>query len=205
MCGFVVYTGQDEQIKEKIKKQFNDLKHRGPDNSNIVELDNGALMAFHRLMIMDLSDSGNQPFSTTSVSLVCNGEIYNHKELKNQFSDHYKFESNSDCETIIPLYLEEGIEKCAKQLDAEFAFVLYDHREGKFKAARDPIGIRPMFYSKTKDGYVFSSEAKSLVDLGFEVKPFEPGTYFDGQELKQFRSIWNETSHGDKLDNVLRL
>lgn len=91
-----------------------------------------------------------QPFETLDCTLVCNGEIYNYPELKKNLETDYEFTSSSDCEVLIPLYRKYGIETMVKMLDGEFSFVLYDHLSKTIYAARDIIGIRPMFYGFTK-------------------------------------------------------
>ena len=94
---------------------------------------------------MDLSSKGNQPFVYKDCVLVCNGEIYNYPILKKELENEYTFKSGSDCEVLIPLYDKYGIEILCKFLDAELAMGLYDVKETKIMAARDPMGIRPMF------------------------------------------------------------
>ena len=102
---------------------------------------------------------------------MCNGEVYNYDELHGQFSKSYEFQSHSDCEAILPLLSEYGIEECARRLDSEFAFVAYDHNTGKLLAARDPIGIRPLNpnkFSQTELGngvYAFQYSEAERLDL----------------------------------------
>ena len=139
---------------------------------------------FNRLSIMDLSSNGNQPFKYNSCELVCNGEVYNYQSLKELLSNEYTFHSNSDCEILIPLYYKYGIEIMCKMLDAEFSLVLYDNETNSIMAARDPMGIRPMFYGYTKEDHKisFASEAKALIDYCEDIMPFPPGHYYkDGQ------------------------
>ena len=181
MCGFLVVLGMKED--QKFLDAFQTLKHRGPDDHVIHPFDEG-LFGFHRLSIMDLSNHGRQPFTSTKNNiLVCNGEIYNYLPLKTECS-HHQFISHSDCEVLLPLYEKWGIEKLVKSLDAEFAFVLWDQNKKTILAARDPMGIRPLFWGKTKDNqYAFASELKALQGLCQNVEPFPPGYYFDGQSL----------------------
>lgn len=154
---------------------------------------------FNRLSIMDLSSNGNQPFKYNSCELVCNGEVYNYQSLKELLSNEYTFHSNSDCEILIPLYYKYGIEIMCKMLDAEFALVLYDNETNSIMAARDPMGIRPMFYGYTKEDHKisFASEAKALIDYCEDIMPFPPGHYYkDGQFI-----CYNDLSNPNFINN----
>ena len=108
--------------------------------------------------------------------MVCNGEIYGFSAQRQMLIEKgYTFVSDSDCEILLPLWFEYGVEMFP-MLDAEFALILYDGRTREFIAARDPIGIRPLFYGCDDRGViVFASEAKNLVGLCAEIKPFPPG------------------------------
>lgn len=154
---------------------------------------------FNRLSIMDLSSNGNQPFKYNSCELVCNGEVYNYQSLKELLSNEYTFHSNSDCEILIPLYYKYGIEIMCKMLDAEFSLVLYDNETNSIMAARDPMGIRPMFYGYTKEDHKisFASEAKALIDYCEDIMPFPPGHYYkDGQFI-----CYNDLSDPNFINN----
>lgn len=176
MCGFVVDTGSELE-KADVAREFEKIVHRGPDSTLIKEAGPGTFL-FHRLAIMDPSHGGDQPFENDEATMVCNGEIYNYLELKKDATE-YEFQSGSDCEVILPLYKKWGLKKLCAHLDAEFAFCLYDKVEEKFVVARDSIGIRPLFFGTTAEGkYIFSSEAKSIVELCPEVKVFPPGHYW---------------------------
>lgn len=181
MCGFMVVLGKN---KTEILSSFKHLVHRGPDDEQLLDFSGGAI-GFHRLSIMDLSHHGRQPFTLSSGNiLVCNGEVYNYPQLKPECIGH-QFISSSDCEVLLPLYERWGIQKLVESLDAEFALVLWDEKKQKVLAARDPMGIRPMFYGKTKKEkkMAFASEMKALIDLCDEVMPFPPGHYFDGDKF----------------------
>ena len=156
---------------------FERTKSRGPDDSRIVERD-GVLLAFHRLAIMGLTSEGMQPFERDGSLAVCNGEIYGFGGLKAMLSAKgYAFASDSDCEILLPLWFEYGPDMFP-MLDAEFACVIWDGRTKEFVAARDPIGIRPLYYGQDEKGcYVFSSEPKSLVGICARIRPFPPGHY----------------------------
>ncbi len=181
MCGFLAQS--DSSKLEDFKESFEKIHHRGPDHSSLVTLDN-ALLGFHRLSIMDLSPLGNQPFYQEEDYLICNGEIYNYQELIDEID--FNPVSESDCEILLPLYHRFGLKKMVEKLDAEFAFVIYDHKRGKLLAARDPIGIRPLFYGTTEQGNLcFGSEVKALQHCS-DIKPFPPGHYYDGKEFHEY-------------------
>ncbi len=179
MCSIMGFEKKDV-TREELQPFFARTKSRGPDMSRIVETPTGWL-CFHRLAIMGLTPEGMQPFRLGGDYLVCNGEIYGFRPLKRQLQERgYSFQSGSDCEILLPLYQEYGLEMFAR-LDAEFALVLYDGRTDSLIAARDPIGIRPLFYGYDRaGGIVFASEAKNLVGLCREIRPFPPGHYYAG-------------------------
>ena len=155
---------------------FDRTLQRGPDMTRIQETPTGYL-CFHRLAIMGLSPAGMQPFSLDGDMLVCNGEIYGFREMRAELEAAYTFQSQSDCEVLLPLYRKYGVEMF-RRLDAEFALILYDARKRQLIAARDPIGIRPLFYGYLPDGTIaFASEARNLVGLCAKVMPFPPGCY----------------------------
>ena len=118
MCGFLV-VGSEEFELQVFNDALDKAAYRGPDHQHI-SVSNGITWGFNRLSIMDLSTNGNQPFVYKDCTLVCNGEIYNYPELKNKLSKEYTFKSGSDCEVLIPLYDQYGIEILCKYLDAEF-------------------------------------------------------------------------------------
>lgn len=182
MCGFVVIEGHSGSVSS-FKTQYNKLTHRGPDDHQVVTFSQG-IIGFHRLAIMDLSPQGSQPFKSKGQNLlVCNGEIYNYPALKKECKNH-TFISHSDCEVLLPLYEDVGLEAMVKKLDAEYALVIWDEKKQKLMAARDPMGIRPLFYGKTHDGKMaFASEVKALTETCPEIHPFPPGHYYDGAKF----------------------
>ncbi|MDE6455162.1 MAG: asparagine synthetase B, partial [Dysosmobacter sp.] len=184
MCSIMGFE-KKEITREELLPFFARTASRGPDMSRIVETPSGWL-CFHRLAIMGLSPEGMQPFRLDGNYLVCNGEIYGFRPLRRRLQEKgYAFQSGSDCEILLPLYREYGLEMFAR-LDAEFALVLYDGRTDSLVAARDPIGIRPLFYGlDPAGGMVFASEAKNLVGLCGEIRPFPPGHYYaDGKFVR---------------------
>lgn len=188
MCGFLVTLKMD---KSTFDSAFKSIAHRGPDDHNIVEFSHG-VFGFHRLAIMDLSHSGNQPFQISNDLLVCNGEIYNYLPLKDECMDH-QFKSSSDCEVLLPLYHKWGIKELSNKLDGEFAFVIWDDRIKKLLASRDPMGIRPLFYTVSSSGqYMFASEAKALTPFANNVLPFPPGHYFDGEKIQSYLDLTDD-------------
>lgn len=180
MCSIMSYCGQGITLEE-FKKGFDTTISRGPDDSRIVELEAG-ILGFHRLSIMGLTPEGMQPFELDGSYVICNGEVYGYQKIKEELEKKYTFKSGSDCELLLPLYKEHGTDMFA-MLDAEYALVMYDAETKGFIAARDPIGIRPLYYGYDKTGViVFASEAKNLVTICDKIMPFPPGHYYkDGE------------------------
>ena len=184
MCSIMGYCGSCADLS-LFRSCFDQTISRGPDDSRVLEI-GGGLLAFHRLAIMGLTPEGMQPFTLDSSAVVCNGEIYGYEKLKEQLSEKYTFQSGSDCEVLLPLYREYGVDMF-QMLDAEFALILYDGVSGQFIAARDPIGIRPLYYGVLADGSMaFASEAKNLVGLCETILPFPPGCYWAGGEFVRY-------------------
>ena len=170
------------------KKGFDKTISRGPDDSRIIDTGKG-LLGFHRLSIMGLTPDGMQPFELDGSYVVCNGEIYGYEKIKEELSKKYKFKSGSDCEILLPMYREYGTDMFA-MLDAEFALIIFDGKTGKYIAARDPIGIRPLFYGYDKKGVIlFASESKNLVGMCDRVMPFPPGHYYIDGRFVQYCDI----------------
>lgn len=189
MCGFLVTPNIDREL---FLESFGTIAHRGPDDHSIIDFEKGHF-GFHRLAIMDLSHSGDQPFRIGNDLIVCNGEIYNYLNLKEECGN-YQFHSSSDCEVLLPLYKQHGILKMCQILDAEFAFVLWDSKEQCLKAARDPMGIRPLFYGHDIHGNIlFASEAKALSKIAAKVRPFPPGHLFDGKQFISYLDLTNDS------------
>ncbi len=181
MCTIMCYAGKDIDIKE-FQGALQRTESRGPDMTKILTLPSG-IFGFQRLSIMDLSNSGMQPFTNNKDAAICNGEIYGFREIKKKLiKKGYNFVSDSDCEILLPMYYEYGLDMFSK-LDAEFATIIYDGEKDTYVAARDPIGIRPLFYGYSKSGKIlFASEAKNLVGLTDKIMAFPPGYYYaDGK------------------------
>ncbi len=201
MCSILGYcgTGTSEQvIAEAIEKTTS----RGPDARRIIKLP-GGWMAFNRLSIMGLTPEGMQPFAfdgtvchkpedgaSAELYVVCNGEMYGFRPVKEQLKQKgYRFISDSDCEILPAMYREYKTDMFA-MLDAEFAMVLYDAKEDSWIAARDPIGIRPLYYCILPDEtYVFASEPKNLIGFDAQIYPFPPGHYFKDGTFVCYRDL----------------
>ena len=186
MCSIIGYIGTAITAQE-VRPYFDATKTRGPDMTRMLPLNPGFL-GFHRLSIMGLDERGMQPFVRSSRAVVCNGEIYGFRKIKKELeAKGYRFAGDSDCELLLPLYEEYGTDMFAR-LDAEFALILYDGES--LIAARDPIGIRPLYYGYLSDGkIIFASEAKSLVGLCEKILPFPPGHYYRDGEFICYRNI----------------
>ena len=183
MCSIMGYCTPNADVTA-FTQGFYKTKSRGPDNSRIVDTGMG-LLGFHRLAIMGLQPQGMQPFVLHGCYGVCNGELYGFEAIREQLKDKYTFQSQSDCEILLPLYFEHGVDLFA-QLDAEFACIILDTQGGHVIAARDPLGIRPLYYGYDQAGAIlFASEPKNLVGLVGRILPFPPGHYYlDGQFVR---------------------
>lgn len=203
MCAIIGFEKYSHS-KEEFMRGFAVTVSRGPDMSRVIDTGNGYL-GFHRLAIMGLDESGMQPFSLDGNYLVCNGEIYGFRKIKKELESEYTFKSESDCEILLPMYEKYGLSMFEK-LDAEFALIIYDKKTGKLIAARDPIGIRPLFYAVGKDGeMMFASEAKNLIGLADKIMPFPPGHYYaDGKFVCYNDIAKRETPVSDDIDTVCR-
>lgn len=217
MCSILGFCGKDAAYEE-IRDALSKTASRGPDASRIIDTGNGYL-GFNRLSIMGLTENGMQPFlysdrktvkatdpADTEIVVVCNGEIYGfRKEKEALIARGYRFISDSDCEILPALYREYGT-KMFERLDAEFAMILYDVKEDCYIAARDPIGIRPLYYGLTKGGtFVFASEPKNLLPLVDRVMPFPPGHYFKDGEFVCYRDPSKVTAvSADGIETVTK-
>lgn len=187
MCGIFSFISKDAisnyeaNFIKLIKETGYNIKYRGPDNTREMILYNKVYMIFHRLAINDLTNEGDQPMFLSNCYLICNGEIFNHKELKSKY--RFLTTSKSDCEIILHLYLylknlkvDNLIDTLCNILDGEFSFILYDTNINTIYAARDPFGVRPLFYGYTEnEDLVFSSELKGLSNLCYKAEQFTPG------------------------------
>ncbi|MBD66857.1 MAG: asparagine synthetase B [Halobacteriovoraceae bacterium] len=202
MCGFVFIHDQKIATLD-FKKALNKIFHRGPDDVRVETLAK-AHIGFSRLAIMDLTHSGDQPFIDQGVHVICNGEIYNYQAIKRDSS--YAYKSESDCEVLVDLFLSQGMPKLLADIDGEYAFVIYDEGSDEVFAARDPMGIRPLFYGHTESGKIcFASEVKALHEICETILPFPPGHYYERGEIKKFIDLGEVTEYQlDDLDEVYK-
>lgn len=186
MCGITALIRRtskpiNDHTMTNIIKNFQYVKSRGPDTTIIKEIDHHVLFMFHRLAIIDPNHISDQPLQLNDLYLICNGEIYNYQYLIQKYN--FVMKTKSDCEVILHMYKNFGIERTLKELDAEFVFVLYDIGNKKVYLARDPIGVRPMFtgWDSPEMNYMLvASEAKALHHLcDHSLRQFEPGTYYE--------------------------
>jgi asparagine synthase (glutamine-hydrolysing) len=176
MCGIFTLLNNEYQFENKfIKQQFEKGKNRGPENSSLTNSVK-SIFGFHRLAINGLNDISNQPIVINDITLICNGEIYNYKELYNLMG--IKGKTQSDCEVIIHLYMNYGIDQTLTMLDGVFSFVLLDNRihekdlTSKIYVARDPFGVRPLYIlaPKMNDDYNPNFREFNIIGFASEIK-----------------------------------
>jgi asparagine synthase (glutamine-hydrolysing) len=182
-----------ETLRKQALRMSKLIRHRGPDWSGIYT-GKTAILAHERLSIVDPA-SGKQPLFSPDghVSLCVNGEIYNHRELRDRFEGKYDFQTGSDCEIILALYQEKGID-FLEDLNGIFAFALYDEQKDVFLIARDPIGVIPLYVGTDDAGHVLvSSELKALEGFATHYDQFSPGHYWysgDAEPVQWYRRDW---------------
>lgn len=198
MCGFVgafELKESAQELRPQILKMSKRIRHRGPDWSGIFSCDK-SILAHERLSIVD-PESGGQPLYSKDGNLVLavNGEIYNHLEIRERMGDTYEFLTHSDCEVILALYREKGID-FLEDLNGIFAFALYDKEKDVYLIARDHIGIIPLYQGWDKWGnYYVASELKSLEGYCNRIEEFLPGKYLyspDGEVKNWYERDWME-------------
>ncbi|HYW07722.1 MAG TPA: asparagine synthase (glutamine-hydrolyzing), partial [Longimicrobium sp.] len=167
MCGFAGFTdlrGERPADSAVVARMAATLIHRGPDSAGAF-VEGCVGMGFRRLSIVDLA-GGDQPIASEDgrVVLMCNGEIYNHRELRRELEGRgHRFCTRSDVEVILHLYEEEG-DRLVERLDGQFSFVVHDRRRGRFLMARDPVGVTPLFWAEWDGVLAFGSEIKALLE-----------------------------------------
>lgn len=187
MCGIVGIfdiEGGAERLRQRALVQSGKIRHRGPDWSGIY-VGKTAVLAHERLSIVD-PKSGSQPLKTKEgdVILAVNGEIYNHREIREKYAEKFDFQTGSDCEVILALYKDKGID-FLEDLSGIFAFALYDEAKNEYLIARDPIGVIPLYIGKDADGHLcVASELKALEGFCTEYEVFLPGHYYSSKTKK---------------------
>ena len=198
MCGIVCALDikqESELLRPKVLEMSKKVRHRGPDWSGI-HCGKNVLLAHERLAIVD-PQSGNQPIfsSDRKLILAANGEIYNHRDLKHNLESKYHFQTNSDCEIILALYKEKGID-FLDDLNGIFGFVLYDENKESYLIARDHMGIIPLYMGWDKFGtFYVASELKALEGICNKIEIFPPGHYLsstDSKPVKWYNRDWME-------------
>ncbi len=198
MCGIAGIFNIKEQTPELRKKALRmaqKIRHRGPDWSGIY-CGGSAILAHERLSIVDPKSGGQPLYSPDGKQILAvNGEIYNHRDIRSKYDGIYEFQTGSDCEVILALYKDKGID-FLEDLSGIFAFALYDEERDEFLIARDPIGVIPLYIGYDADGKVyFASELKALEGFCERYEPFLPGHYFyskEGVMKKWYKRDWME-------------
>jgi len=180
MCGIVgIFNidGNADKMRKQALAMSKCIRHRGPDWSGI-HCYNNAILAHERLAIVD-PQSGRQPLFSPdgTVALAVNGEIYNHYDIRERQKDTYRFKTKSDCEVILSLYLEKGVD-FLEDLNGIFAFALYDEKRDSYLIARDHIGVIPLYIGRDEAGHIcVASELKALEGYCNQIESFPPGHY----------------------------
>ena len=183
-------------------------RHRGPDWSGVYQHP-PALLVHERLAIVDPA-GGSQPLLSEDrqLALAVNGEIYNHKQLKAELTRDYAFQTESDCEVINALYLEDAPASFLNRLNGIFAFALWDAARGRALIARDPLGVCPLYWGHDKEGRLrVASEMKSLVDECADVAQFPPGHWYDtstGALTRYYERPWRSYDAVEGVDASLQ-
>ena len=187
MCGIVCALDlkqSSDLLRSQVLEMSKKVRHRGPD-WNGIHCGKNVLLAHERLAIVDPT-SGNQPIYSDDKNLIlaANGEIYNHQDLRAQLGSNYAFQTNSDCEIILALYKEKGV-NFIDDLNGIFGFVLYDEVNDEYLIARDHMGIIPLYMGWDKHGtFYISSELKALEGVCNKIEIFPPGHFMSSKDNK---------------------
>lgn len=182
-------------MRRKALEMSKRIRHRGPDWSGIY-CGGSAILAHERLSIVDPASGGQPLVSPDGAQALCvNGEIYNHRQLRERLGRNYQFQTGSDCEVILALYREKGID-FLEDLNGIYAFALYDREKDEYLIARDPIGVIPLYIGRDREGHVMvSSELKGLEGFADQYEVFPPGHYYSSREgtfTRWYRRDWME-------------
>ncbi len=185
--------GDPRELREGAVKLSRIMRHRGPDWSGVY-VGGRAVLAHERLAIVDPASGGQPLYGPDGTVLAVNGEIYDHRRIRAAHPD-YAFETESDCEVILALYQDKGVE-FLNDLNGIFAFVLYDEPRDRYLIARDPIGVMPLYMGRDAEGrrYV-ASEMKALLTVCDEIEDFPPGHYLDsevGEPVRYYEPAWRD-------------
>jgi len=198
MCGIVCafdLKEKSEVLRPQVLEMAKAIRHRGPDWSGIYS-DDKVIMAHERLAIVDPA-SGKQPLLSDDCKLIlaANGEIYNHRELRKQFEGNYDFKTESDCEVILALYKEKGVD-FIDDMNGIFGFAIYDAEKNEYFVARDHMGIIPLYIGWDQNGtFYVASELKALEGVCSKIELFPPGHYMsskDGKFVQWYKRDWTE-------------
>ena len=208
MCGIFAAIGTKKD-KGFLKEQFAKIKHRGPDHSEYMIVDDTIDLGFHRLAINGQSAESNQPFFIEGIWLIANAEVFNHQELAKKYN--FKMQSQSDCEVIIHMYKQFGIERTIKELVAEFAFLLYDTIEDEIIITRDHLGIRALYIGEDQQGGIYIASEAKAISFCQSFEQFPPRHYWKSsdQSYTQYHEL-EFAKHSDQrekthLDQIKRL
>jgi asparagine synthase (glutamine-hydrolysing) len=204
-----MYNNADEQM---LAAMLSSTEHRGEDNTRYRVFDHRCGLGINRLSIVDL-ERGDQPLENEdgTVHVVCNGEIYNHEAIAADLTQDHELQTRSDAEVIAHLYEDHG-DDCVNLLDGMFAFVLFDSRKRSFLAARDPLGVKPLYHARDGQRQYFASEAKALLATGADpeaVHSLPPGFRLSDRGPEQYyylathKSIPDEALLRELLDHAV--
>lgn len=209
MCGIFASIGSRED-KSTLLAWSEKVAHRGPDHSEMKQITDDIMFSFHRLRINGINSESDQPMKLDGTYLIANAEIFNHKELARTYK--FDIKSESDCEVILHMYKQFGIDRTLKELDGEFALVIYDSKKDEVFAARDHLGIRGMYMGTRGEEVYIASEAKALIHTD-EVKQFPPRQWWSSKS-KAFKTYFHlrfnkhseqrEKTHLKTINHLLR-
>ncbi|SEF43188.1 asparagine synthase B [Parabacteroides chinchillae] len=204
MCGITAIFnihGDTSVYRRQALQMSKQIRHRGPDWSGIYQ-GKTAILAHERLSIVDPASGGQPLISADGKHILCvNGEIYNHRELREVLKDEYEFQTGSDCEVILALYKKKGI-NFLEDLNGIFAFALYDEEKDIYLIARDPIGVIPLYIGYDNEGHLLiSSELKGLEGYATHYEPFLPGHYFYSKNRELTKWYTRDWTNYDNVKN----
>ena len=199
MCGIFSYLGT-KYTDEELLQYANKIVHRGPDSSSSKRINEKLFFSFYRLAVNGLNPESDQPMELNGTYLICNGEIFNYKDLIKDYKLEKEYKSSSDCEVILHLYNIFGIDLTCKLLDGEFSFILYDSLKDILYTARDQLGVRSLYWSRNEDlsEVCFCSELKGFPIEQFHDKSKNIEQFHDkSKNIEQFpcASYWSSATN----------